>query len=64
MTSAADIAAPGGTIQRAHELLVLIAIDHQLDECGRTSRRGAGVLCCASSGASLRDLAVLFSILR
>src|SRR5262249_35095903 len=45
MTSAADIAAPGGTIQRAHELLVLIAIDHQLDECGRTSRRGAGVLC-------------------
>jgi hypothetical protein len=64
MTSAADIAAPGGTIQRAHELLVPIAIDHQLDECGRTSRRGAGVLCCASSGASLRDLAVLFSILR
>ena len=44
MTSAADIAAPGGTIQRAHELLVPIAIDHQLDECGRTSRRGAGVL--------------------
>src|SRR5215831_693362 len=34
---------------------VPIAIDHQLDECGRTSRRGAGVLCCASSGASLRD---------
>ena len=50
MTSAADIAAPGGTIQRAHELLDPIAIDHQLDECGRTSRRGAGVLCCASSG--------------
>src|SRR5215813_6925734 len=45
MTSAADIAAPGGTIQRAHELLVPNAIDHQLDECGRTSRRGAGVLC-------------------
>src|SRR6516162_3187057 len=50
MTSAADIAASGGTIQRAHELLVPIAIDHQLDECGRTSRRRAGVLCCASSG--------------
>src|SRR5215831_18507795 len=65
MTSAADIAALGGTIQRAHELLVPIAVDHQLDECGRTSSRAqAFYLCCASSDASLRDLAVLFSILR
>jgi hypothetical protein len=53
-----------GPFNVPHELLVPIAIDHQLDECGCTSRRGSGVLCCASSGASLRDLAVLFSILR
>jgi hypothetical protein len=65
MTSAADIAAPGRTIQRAHELLVpKLSIINWTNADVPPVVAQAFYLCCASSGASLRDLAVLFSILR
>jgi hypothetical protein len=64
MTSAADIAAPEGTIQRAHEHSFLLLSIISLANADVPSVVAQAVLCRASSGASLRDLAVLFSILR
>src|SRR5260370_28358307 len=59
MTSAADIAAPEGTIQRAHEHSFLLLSIISLANADVPSVVAQAVLYRSSSGVSLRDLAVL-----